>query len=161
MEDNKLQYAKAIYNRLLEALDDMELKYNSYENKKTITCNFESYDLPISICFVVEPDLEIVNAFSRLPFVVPKQRRDIMSEVVNKVNLFLLNQGNVVYDYDEGILVFKQSVCYKGSLIGKDLFTKMLASLYSIVDLLNDKLSLFANKNDMTVDEFMQLVLGE
>lgn len=155
-EEKELKQAKAVYASLCEMLDDRKWHYEKDEEELSISCSAQGEDLPMEIVIEVDRKRQLVSLMSRMPFVIPENRRSALAVAVSRANNGMVD-GSFDYDYIGGRILFRLTSSYRESLIGKDMLAYMLACSCYTIDEYNDKF-LFVAKNDMTNEEIVKYI---
>lgn len=148
------EQAEKVYEQLCAALDRKEIPYDKSEEDLTAIIEIPGEDFPIKIILRVDEDDMALLVFSPLPFRMSEEKRMegaiAACAVTNK-----LTDGGFDYNLPDGSIVFRAGACYAGCTLGEDLFHRMIALAYGVVEEYNDKF--FAlNKGYINVNEFLK-----
>ena len=143
------------FKKLCEMLDDSKWKYD-IEDNFTIITGTKGDDLAIGIRFKLDPDFEIATLYSNMPFDVPENKRSIMALAVSRANYGMVD-GSFDYNYVTGILLFRITLSYAGTVLSKEAYDYMLSVACHTVDKYNDKF-LTVCKKDLTVAQLYDLI---
>lgn len=111
-------------------------------------------DLLVAVNAVVNEREMIVLALSPLPFTVPTERRDVIAATVSEINAYLLD-GHFDFDYHTGNINFRIFLSFANSIIDKQAFEYLIATIFDAVDEYNDKL-LFISKSETGIDDALK-----
>lgn len=153
--DNKKQ-AKTVFDSICKMLDEQGLNYQKNEEQYDIFCDVVGEDLPINILINVKQEGNLVALMTKLPFVIPKEKKVDIAIAVNVINLMLTN-GNFDFDFTTGNLYFKMTQNTMESLISKNVFEYMFYVSCKVVDDYNDKL-LMITKTKMTIADIVKFL---
>lgn len=155
-DEKSLRQAKVVFSALCEMLDEKNWRYQKDEQELAIVCGAQGDDLPMEIRIEVDPDRLLVMLMSKMPFVVPEERRTALAIAVSKANYGMVD-GSFDFNYLNGSIIFRLTSCYRDSLISKELLEYMLMCACFTIDKYNDKFLIVA-KNDMTNDEVAKFI---
>ena len=148
--------ANAVYRTICELLDGMEWQYEKVEKTREIYCRAKGDDLSVDVRIIVDADRQVVSVFSRLPFTVPEGRRDALAVAVSAANNGMTD-GDFDYDAEKGMIVFRLTTSFFGSVMGRPAFEYMLVCACITVDHYNDKF-LAVSENNMTFEEILAFI---
>ena len=155
-EEKNLTDAGSVYRKLCAMLDGRNWHYNKEEEKFRISCGAQGEDLPMDIRIEVETKRQLVILLSRMPFLVPENRRAALAVAVSMANREIVD-GSFDYDYLSGKIIFRMTSSYRGCIVGKEMLDYMLGCSCSTIDHYNDKFLAVA-KNDMSFDQIMEYI---
>lgn len=154
MADEKLlARGKNVYDTLCAALEKWELKFKRHDEDFAVSLGVIGDDLPVDLVFIVDPDTQVVNLFSKLPFTVPADMRDQMAVALTVAN-YGLRFGCFEYNIETGDVKYRSVSSYRGSILGEEIYMYMLTMVNQVVDDYNDKLFMLV-KGMMTLDQFI------
>ena len=137
-------------------LDEQDWHYEKDEERLTISCGAQGEDLPMDILVKFNRDMEIVSLHSPMPFTVPENKRNDLAIAIARANNGMVD-GSFDYDYVGGIILFRLTSSYKGSLLSKETYKYMLMVSCSTIDHYNDKF-LTVCKKDMSIEEIFNYI---
>ena len=146
--------AKNVFKAFCELLDEKGVKYTKNKDQLAVNCILQGDDLPVAVNAVVNEREMIVLALSQLPFTVPKERRDVIAVAVSEINAYLLD-GHFDFDYHTGNINFRIFLSFANSIIDKQAFEYLIATIFDVVDEYNDKL-LFISKSETGIEDALK-----
>lgn len=153
-EEINMTQAKEVYATLLRMLDNQKWNYEKEEEKLLIRCGLSSEDFPVEFIVVVKPDKEVVQFLSKIPCVIPEDKRAECAIAVCIANYGLCD-GSFDYNISDGTIVFRMTSSYRESLISEKLFEYMIFTSAWTVDKYNDRFFMYA-KGMMTLQDFIK-----
>ena len=156
MAEINLERAKEVFQTICDAFDAKELKYQTDAEKLVLQCGFQGEDLPISITMRVEPKLEVVSFFSKIPFSVAEDNRIAVAAAITMANSFL-KSGCFDFDLSSGNIYYRVANSYRDCVVGKEMFIQMLAISYGAIENYNDKFMLLAN-GTISLEKFYEAI---
>ncbi len=144
--------AKNVFKTFCELLDEKGVKYTKNKDRLAVNCVLQGDDLLVAVNAVVNEREMIVLALSPLPFTVPTERRDVIAATVSEINAYLLD-GH--FDYHTGNISFRIFLSFANSIIDKQAFEYLIATIFDAVDEYNDKL-LFISKSETGIDDALK-----
>ncbi len=152
-ENNQMDLAKKVYVDLCAALDRRNWHYDRYDEELFVTSGFDSEDIPIELVIAVDPKMQILKVLSRLPFVVPEDKRMELA-IATCVATYGLADGSFGLGLENGRIEFRVTASYRESSIGDGLFEYLVAWSNHIIDRYNDKF-LALCKGLISIDDFI------
>lgn len=149
-----MEKAKSVFDTLVKMLDTRGLRYEKHEERLLIKSGMRGDDLPIEFIVVVKPEQQLVEFLSRLPFVMPEDKR-LDGAVAVCVANYGLYDGSFDYNLKNGEIIFRLTSSYRESVLGEELFEYMIMCSSAIVDQYNDKLFMLS-KGMITLQQFME-----
>jgi hypothetical protein len=149
-----MEKAREVFNTLVSMLDRREWSYDKHEERLLISSGVASEDFPVSFIVVVQPEAEVVQFLSRMPFEIPEDKR-IDGAIAVCVANYGLRDGSFDYDINDGTIIFRLTSSYRESTVGEALFEYMIGVSAGTVDKYNDKFFMLA-KGMMTIQQFME-----
>ena len=132
-----MRKAKEVFDTLIRMLDNRGWHYEKDEDRLLIASGVRSEDLPIQFIVVVNPQQQVVQFLSRLPFKVAEDKR-IDAAIAACVVNYRLCDGSFDYDIEDGSITFRLTSSYRESTLGEDLFEYMIMVSAKTVDRFND-----------------------
>lgn len=154
MADEKMARAQTVYKTLCDALDDNEWHYKKDPEKLRIDCSAQGEDLPIELSVVVDAGRQLIILLSRLPFVIPEDKRLDVAIAVSVVNDEMVD-GSFDYDVTNGQMYFRLTSSFIESEISKELVFYMVICSCQTIDNYNDKF-LMLGKGLIGIDKFIE-----
>ena len=151
--DNKHELALQVLDRLCEAMDSHDWKYNVNRDALVIQTGAQGEDLPMDLIIRVDENRQLVMLLSKLPFTVKEDKRLDMAVAVSIVNNRLVD-GCFDLDVKTGVLGFRMTSSYIESVLGKDLFAYMLFCSCGTIDDYNDKFMMLST-GMISLEQFM------
>ena len=136
---------KELAHRILEdirlAMADLGIKYdNMNPDKLDVRFAVKSNDIPIILKIEVLEKEEMVSLTSRLPVIVPKEKKFAISLAVNIINYGNTPLGAFGFNFRTGALTFKSQACYKNSKLSKEVYKYMIENARISIDQYNEVL---------------------
>ena len=148
--------ARAAFDTLCEVLDGRGWQYDRNQNDLTLNVRVNGDDLFMELKVEFDPKRRHVYAVSPLPFGVPQDKRAEIACAVNMINCAIL-EGCFDFGYHNGMLVFRYVSSFRGSILSKEMFERLLNIVFGTVDDYNDKLFLIM-KGKMTLGELKNMI---
>lgn len=149
-----MERANRIFNALVQSLDKNGWNYDKHEENLLIKSAIKGEDLPIEFIVVVRPKQEVVQFLSRLPFVVPEDKRVDCALAICIANNGLVD-GSFDYNLTDGEITFRLTSSYRDSILGAELFEYMIMCSASTIDNYNDKFFMLG-KGMITIEQFIE-----
>lgn len=146
--------AKNVFKTFCELLDEKGVKYTKNKDRLAVNYVLQDDDLLVAVNAVVNEREMIVLALSPLPFTVPTERRDVIAATVSEINAYLLD-GHFDFDYHTGNISFRIFLSFANSIIDKQAFEYLIATIFDAVDEYNDKL-LFISKSETSIEDALK-----
>ncbi len=156
-DEIKLERAQATYRTLCQALDEMELHYESNDEKLTVFLSVKGDDFPVELRFRVSPERQLVSLFSQLPFTINESKIVDLALAVSTANYVLAN-GCFDFKITSGDILFRMVNSFDNCELSTDVFKYMTICTVSTVDEYNDKF-LLISKDVLPLDKFISDVL--
>jgi len=153
-DQNQLVQAKATFDTLCEMLDGRGWRYKKDEENFSIECGAQGDDLPLDIRMEVDAERMLVSLYSKLPFVVPEDKRVEMSLAISAVNYTMVD-GSFDYNFLNGNTLFRLTSSYRNSMISTTALEYMLMVSCNTVDEYNDKLFMLC-KGMMSLEDIVK-----
>ena len=153
MADEKLERAQRVFKALCENLDSHKWKYEKDDSELKVTCIAQGNDLPVEIMITADSDRQLILFLSRLPFIVPEDKRVDIALAVSAINNKLVD-GSFDYNYRNGVLLFRMTSSFIESEIGSEMFTYMIMIACITIDEYNDKLLKICG-GDLSIEDFL------
>ncbi len=154
--EKELKQAQTVFDTMCEMLDDDGWKYEKDPADLSVSCTAQGEDLPIDVNFKIIPELQLVTLVSQMPFKVPENRRTELAVAISRANYGMVD-GNFDFDLKNGVILFRLTSSFMGSLLSKELLSYMLYVSCGTVDKYNDKFFILC-KNSMTVGEVVDFI---
>lgn len=103
-----------------------------------VECGAVGNDLPIPRTISVNAENEIISLYSVLPFEVPEDKRTAVAVAASAANVITV-AGSFDFNCMNGMLLFRMTNTFRGSLIGKEIFSHLIFTACQTVDAYNDK----------------------
>lgn len=153
-EEVSMKKAKEVFDSLVKMLDSRNWRYEKHEENLLIKSSVKGEDLPIEFIVAVNPDAEVIQFISPMPFNMPEDKRVDGAIAVCVANYGLIN-GSFDYDLRDGEIRFRLTTSYTGSVLSDDLLERMILIAASTSDKYNDKFFMLA-KGMLTVQQFIE-----
>ena len=157
VDARQMKQAKMAYARLCEMLEKRGWKYDKNEEEMSITSGAKGEDLPVDILMKVDGERMLVALYSKLPYVVPEDKRVELAIAISVINNALVD-GCFDYNPFNGNIVFRLTTSIMESHISKEAFEYMLLVSCQTVDIYNDKL-LMVIKGVMSLEDLMKFIM--
>lgn len=148
-----MEKAREVYDTIISMFDNRDLKYDKFEEDLVIKSGFQSDDFPVKFIVVVNPNNEVVQFISPLPFNVPEDMRIDAALAVAVANYGLVD-GSFDYDLGDGEIRFRLTSSYRNSTLSEELFAYMVMVAASTVDKYNDRFFMLV-KNMINLQQFI------
>lgn len=146
--------AEENYQSMKTALDSMKWKYTTFSKKLAVKYSVKGNDLPMEFVMKIDGENQLITVMSRLPIEVCEDKRVDVSLAVNHVN-YKIADGNFDFDMTTGLVYYKVSASYQGSLIGDKLIEYLVNVSANTVDRYNDKFDAIV-KDELSIDAFLE-----
>ena len=143
MEDNTLILTEATFDAICASLDERRWVYEKDKENFKLTVKANGQDLFMQIDISCDVNKRVVMLLSRLPFTVAEDRRVEMAQAINYINAYL-GEGSFDYHFKNGSIFFRMTSGYRGSVLSKSMFDRMIMMSFATVDQYNDKLLLYS-----------------
>ena len=153
-EEVSMKKAKEVLDSLVKMLDSRNWRYEKHEENLLIKSSVKGEDLPIEFIVAVNPDAEVIQFISPMPFNMPEDKRVDGAIAVCVANYGLIN-GSFDYDLRDGEIRFRLTTSYTGSVLSDDLLERLILIAASTSDKYNDKFFMLA-KGMLTVQQFIE-----
>lgn len=154
-DDIKIVTALNIYSDMCDVLDENGFVYDKDDDKLRVEL-FVANTNNISIKFIMMINIEMQTIMLTSPIDLKmsedKQMEGILSACIASNNL---PDGSFDYDLPNRSVSFRLTFSYKGSLVGKGLFLRLICYSYSIVSKYVVKFS-DINKGILSIDKFYE-----
>ena len=160
MENEELQaLAVSVYNTMIEQFEEQNLHFEKHDDDLYVALTVRGDDLPRDCTLAVRAEKQLVQFFSTLPFKVPADKMVDMALSVCHVNNMLID-GCFDLDPTEGWLRFRMTAAYHDSILGKEIFNRMLWLSTAIIDEYNNKF-LMVCKGFVDFEQFVKSTAEE
>lgn len=159
MEDLKIVQANTMYETLINALKDDELKFSEDKERLTAYFSMESDDIPVTHVCSIDADMQMIRYYSPLPFTVNKDKLGEIALAVAITN-GVFKVGYFDFDLTASMVVFKISTCFLDSMIGTRYFAHLFRLVHVTVDNYNDKLKKL-NDGEIDFEGYYKAITGE
>ena len=156
MSNETLLLTENTFDTICAALDERRWHYEKDKEKFTLNCKANGRDLFMELDINCDMDKRIVMILSRLPFLVPAERREEMAMAISAIN-FALGEGCFDYHYKTGTICFRMTSSYRGSVISRAVFDRMIMMSFATIDRYNDKLLLFG-LGQLSLEELVHFI---
>ncbi len=153
MVDEKLQRAKKVYENLCTAMEKRGWPFNRNDEMLSIQCGAQGDDLPMEIKVIIDAEKELIMLLSRLPFVVPEDKRFDVAVAASVTNDRLVD-GSFDFDISNGRMFFRLTSSFIESEIGEELFVYMIMVSCKTIDDFNDKFFML-EKGMLSLENFI------
>ncbi|MBQ7364694.1 MAG: YbjN domain-containing protein [Clostridia bacterium] len=143
MKNEVIFRTEKTFDAICEALDERRWHYEKNRENYTLHCKANGDDLLMELNVSCDTDKQIAMILSHLPFRVAEEQREIMAMAISRVN-YALGEGCFDYHYKTGAICFRMTSNYRGAVLSKNVFDRMIMMSFSTIDRYNDKLLLFA-----------------
>lgn len=159
-DEQKLIRAKGVYDKLVKMLETRDWNFTKHEEDLVISSGIKTDDFPVEFVMVVNPNNEVVQFLSKLPFSIAEDKRMDGAIAVCVANYGLCD-GSFDYNISNGDIVFRLTTSYAGdTLLSDDLFEYMIMVAAGTVDDYNDKFYLLS-KGMISLQQFIEQEQGE
>lgn len=152
-DEKQLKQAQIVFQNLCKTLDEHDWHYKKNEDDLSIESGARGDDLPIDLNIKVDADRQVLMLLSRLPLVVPEDKRLDLAVAVTLVNNRLAD-GSFDYDVRSGRLYFRLTNSFLESELSGEVFMYMVICACHVVDDFNDKFLMLA-KGMMSMEQFI------
>ena len=154
-EELKLQRAQQVYATMCAALDHNGWNYDRNDENLAISCVARGDDLPVELTMTVDARRQIVMVLSRLPVVIPEDKRIETVLAVAKANDLMVD-GSFDLDMGSGKLYFRITNSFMDSQLGEEVFMYLILCACHTIDEYNDRFLMLA-KGMMDLGKFIEL----
>lgn len=147
----KSRESLAVYKTLIDHLTRKDLNFKRDDEKLTIEMIMRGDDLPMEVRFQVIDERKVMRLLSILPFRVSDSKRVEIANVICKINDQLLN-GCFDYNEEHGLIIFRLTQIFIGSLIGEETIQYMIGLSLNSIEEYNDKFFMFS-QGKLTAEE--------
>lgn len=130
--------AKEVYEELCGMLDARGWRYTRHDDDLVVTFGVSGDDIPMDYFIKVDGGRQLVSLYSRLPFIVPEEKR-MEAAIAVCAATFGLVDGNFDYNINTGKITFRQTASFRSSKIGQGLFKYLIDWACAVVDRYNDR----------------------
>lgn len=153
-DSNKAALAKTVYDNLCQTLDKRNWKYEKHDEDLIVTFTSRGNDLPMDFVMAIDEDKQMIRLFSRMPFVVPEDKRmELAIATCDATNR--LADGSFDYDITTGKIAFRMTTTFIDSVISETVFDYLVIVSSNTVDEYNDKFFAIA-KGFMSLEDFLK-----
>ncbi len=145
--------ARATFDTLCLALDNMDWKYNKHEEDLTVTCGAQGDDLPIEFVIDVNEKRELVILLSQMPYTIEEGKRLELAIAISAVNNMIVD-GCFDYNVKTGKIVFRMTNCFADSVLHDEVFAYMMLISSKTIDEYNDKFFMIG-KGMLSLEQFL------
>jgi hypothetical protein len=153
LEGKEMANGKKVYNEICKILDGIDWTYTRHDDDLIISSGIKSEDLPIEFLIAVNDDRNLIQYISKLPFVMPEDKRVDGAVAVAVANYGMIN-GSFDYDIKDGEIRFRLTQSYIDGTPSAELIRYMIAVSSGMVDNYNDKFFMLA-KNMISISDFI------
>ena len=154
MDEIKIKHASSMYKKLCESMDLLDWKYTKNEDDLVIECSARGEDLPIDLVININPELQMLSLFSRLPFTVSEDKRLDFAVVTSIVNNTMVD-GCFDYDISDGNIFFRMTNSFLDAELGFETIRYLIFCACATIDKYNDKFLMIA-KGMLSLEQFME-----
>lgn len=153
-DEKQVALAKEVYNTLCKSIDNNNWKYERDDENLTVTFAVSGDDIPMRFVLLVDTDRQLVRLLSPLPFKMSEGKR-MEGAIATCIVSNRMVDGSFDYDIGSGAIVFRMTACFRGSVVGANLFNYLIACSCAMVDEYNDKF-LALEKGLIEVTDFIK-----
>ena len=154
--ENILAAAKETYELLCNTLTKLEFPFERKDEELCIISHVRGDDLPIDMLVSVEAEKQMVLVLSRMPLVVPEDKRLDMALAVSFVNNMLVD-GCFDYDINSGRVTYRMTNSFIESRLSEGLFKYLVFGSCQVIDEFNDKFLMLA-KDMISITQFIDSI---
>lgn len=151
-----MEKAKVVYEGLCNALTHDEWKFERHDEDLVVATGVRGDDLPMKFVIKVDAEREIVRLMSPLDFEVKEDKRMEMAVAVTMANNQMIN-GAFDFDLGDGKIVFRMTIPYCGSVLGREVFEYLVHGSAVTIDNYNEKLLALAT-GMMELEKYMEAI---
>lgn len=137
MEEQMIR-AKEVYEKLCNALDARNWKYEKKEEDMVILLSVNGEDIPMPFILQVDPKRSLIRFTSPLMFNMPEDKR-VDGAIAACVASYGLADGSFDYDFSDGSIAFRMTATFRESDISEKMLQYMISCACHVVDRYNDK----------------------
>ena len=147
--------AQTAREALLSAMNEMGLSYGK-EDENTYGFAYSGDDLPMYFKLSVDEEMQLIVLLSPQQFYIrPEKLRDA-AVAVGQIN-YSLTDGSFDLDVQSGMIVFRMTSSFAGSLVSPRMLEYMIECAVYTVDEYNDKL-LLIDSGEIDATEFIRQI---
>ena len=154
MDEIKIKHASSMYKKLCESMDVLDWEYTKKDEDLQIECSARGEDLPIDLVININPELQMLSLFSRLPFTVSEDKRLDFAVVTSIVNNTMVD-GCFDYDISDGNIFFRMTNSFLDAELGFETIRYLIFCACATIDKYNDKFLMIA-KGMLSLEQFME-----
>lgn len=155
MAADKQAKAQKVYKTMVKALKARNWHFEEREQDLAIVSNYTGDDLTVNFYIKVDPEREVIQYISPLPFKMDESKRVDAAVAVCVANYGLVN-GSFDLDINDGEIRYRLTSSYCDSEMGEEFFYDMMAIAVLTTDKYNDRFMML-NKGLMTLQQFIDL----
>jgi hypothetical protein len=155
-DEKNLARAKKVYQTICGMLDKEGWNYKKDEEKLSIETGARGDDLPIDLNIHVDAERQLVMLLSRLPYVIPEDKRIDCALAVSAINYRLVH-GCLDFSVADGNLFFRMTSSFQDCEMDPEAYRYMVYASCSTIDEYNDKL-LLLGKDLIKLEKFLELI---
>lgn len=137
MEEQMIR-AKEVYEKLCNALDARNWKYEKKEEDMVILLSVNGEDIPMPFILQVDPKRSLIRFTSPLMFNMPEDKR-VDGAIAACAASYGLADGSFDYDFSDGSIAFRMTATFRESDISEKMLQYMISCACHVVDRYNDK----------------------
>ena len=149
-----VENAIRVYNKLCEAIDNREWKYERDDERLFVKFTVNGDDIPMDFIIVTDIKRQLIRLVSFLPFKFPEDKR-VEGAIATCAATYGLADGSFDFDISDGSVAFRLTASFRESEIGEKLLQYMISCACAMVDKYNDKFLLLC-KGIMSISDFME-----
>ena len=146
--------ARAIFNRIVSALDSRNLKYQTDYDNFRFHISFSTDDLDVKVAIVVDAERDLIRLVSILPFSFPEDKR-VEGAVATAIANHGMVHGSFDFNFSDGQILFKLASSYKGGSVDEECIHYLLGVAVGTIDQYDDRFLALA-KGNMSLTAFME-----
>lgn len=154
--DKQLKQAKAMYQMMLESLEDRSWQYHADEENQRVAFSVSSHQIQMQFLMSVETEGQYISLLSFLPFCIGKHQKVEVALATSYINYSLIN-GHFDMDLNEGRVLFRMTSIFDGSILSKDVIQYMIDCACSTVNRYHPLL-LQMSEGTITVDDLIAFI---
>ena len=150
-----LEKAKNVYETIRLTLDNLEWRYQEYEDNLVITLGVNGDDAPIGLVLAVDAERQLIRFLSRLNVEFNEETAPY-GNIACCYFTYKLNDGSFDYDCKENTVTFRLTASFLDSLISEELIIYLINTACNTVDDFNHHFEAIAN-GEMTLHDLFNL----
>lgn len=155
MQDANFTLAKNVYDMIVSTLESHDFKLQKNDDELKVAFQIETDSLPIVFSVVTDAQRQLIRIIAGYSIVFPQEKRldGAIATCMTNCNLVA---GGFDYDYETGMVVYRVSSSFSGSVISPDALMYLIQTAHSVCFAYDDDLDKLA-KGKTTLDSYLYM----